>query len=696
MALTPRVTTRLLPGGVRETTQTTTVNTTLVPWIRSRKVFFKIEGLLPNMRHRPFFDDVDVSSWCREETFTRVATDGTLTLNVNNPESLSGHPETSSNLISDADGVIEGSFFIPNTSALRFRTGAREFKVRDWDATTDESAISKAFASYTATGTLETQQVNVTTIRPIQVTPPRFIDPVAQSFQIDKASGAYITAVDVFFKTKSDTVPVRCQIRPMENGLPTNRIVPGAEKMILPAAVNTSSSPDVNTAGTITTFTFDTPVYVEGFREYAIVVLAESIDYEVWTAVTEEFEVGSTTRRITKQPSLGSFFKSQNGSTWTPDQSRDLMFRIKRASFLKDNATNAYFENVPTQDRLMPDNPIEVLNVQATPDIRVTLPNHGFTTGSSVTFSGLVAVEGITAGQLNTTHTITDAEDFDSFTIAVASATSTGTGFGGGSAGVSQINQQFDIIFPNVNQLTHPGTTIDWSAKFTTGSSPTQLETDYQKDGSFTAIRVNENTLLDSPQVIASPINETNNLGGDKSTTWKATLTSDSEYVAPIVDLSRLSASLIRNRIDNQESTDSGNQGFNVPNDYVAETDSSDGSIAAKHLFVPITLETEAIGLKVLFAANRPPNTFIDLYYRVAASGSDGNLNVVDWTLATIDETVPTDDDLNVFREYEYTIPNDGTDLEPFTRYQYKIVFRSYTTSNVPRLRDFRSIALAT
>jgi hypothetical protein len=694
MALTPRVTTRLLPGGVRETTQTRTVNTTLIPWIRSRKVYFKMEGLLPNTKHRAFFDGVDVSAWVREESFIFVSTDITETLGTDEDmASLTGHPETASDLISDANGTIEGSFFIPNTSVIRFRTGTREFKVRDWNATSDQNAVSKAFASYTATGTLDTQQTTITTIRPIVVQPPRMIDPVAQSFQIEKNTGAYVSSVDVFFKTKAAVTPVRLQLREMENGTPTQRVVPGAEKMLLPAAVNISTSPDVDTAGTVTTFTFDAPVYLEGFREYAIVVLAESIDYEVWTAVTQEFEVGSTTRRITKQPSLGSFFKSQNGSTWTPDQSRDLMFRIKRAKFLKDNATTAYFENVPVQSVRLQANPIEVLDVQATPNIRVYLPNHGMTTGSKITLSGLAAVEGITAGQLNTTHTITDAQDFDSFEIAVAGATSTGTGFGGGTAGIAEIQNQFDVMFPNVNQLTHPNTAVDWSAKYTTGASPTQVETDYQKDTAFTGFRVNENNPMTEAQVIAAPSNEADasTLNGRKSMTWKASMSSNTDYVAPVIDLGRMSATLIRNRIDNQVAS-APDTGENVPGAYVAETDAQRGSTAAKHLFIPITLEEEAIGLKVLFAANRPANTFIDLYYRVAGSGSDASLTETDWTLATIDETVPTDDDSETFREYEYTIDES----EPFTRYQYKIVFRAQTTTSVPRIRDFRSIALAT
>ena len=175
----------------------------------------------------------------------------------------------------------------------------------------------------------------------------------------------------------------------------------------------------------------------------------------------------------------------------------------------------------------------------------------------------------------------------------------------------------------------------------------------------------------------------------------RATLSSTSNFVAPVIDLSRMSAGLIRNRIDNQEASGS-TAGYNTPEIYVAETDATGGTATAKHIFKAITLNEEAIGLKVFFAANRPSGTFIDLYFRVANSGDDVDLTEVDWTLATPDEVIPADDNIEIFREYEYTIPTTTTTLDPFTRYQYKLVFRSPTTSDVPRLTDFRSIALAT
>ena len=47
------------------------VNRTFIPFMRSRKVRFRAQGLKPNTRHFPFFANKDVSSFVKQETFER-------------------------------------------------------------------------------------------------------------------------------------------------------------------------------------------------------------------------------------------------------------------------------------------------------------------------------------------------------------------------------------------------------------------------------------------------------------------------------------------------------------------------------------------------------------------------------------------------------------------------------------------------
>ncbi|MDB4372679.1 DUF4815 domain-containing protein, partial [Mariniblastus sp.] len=46
---------------------------TFLPFMRTRKIFFKAQGLKPNTKHFPFFANKAVDSWVKSETFQRIA-----------------------------------------------------------------------------------------------------------------------------------------------------------------------------------------------------------------------------------------------------------------------------------------------------------------------------------------------------------------------------------------------------------------------------------------------------------------------------------------------------------------------------------------------------------------------------------------------------------------------------------------------
>jgi hypothetical protein len=166
------------------------------------------------------------------------------------------------------------------------------------------------------------------------------------------------------------------------------------------------------------------------------------------------------------------------------------------------------------------------------------------------------------------------------------------------------------------------------------------------------------------------------------------------------------------NLIDNQDSASTNNP-LNLPLTYVAETDPANGSHLSKHITVPINLEQPAVGLKVLIGANRPnlanfdlyyrtipagadTNINFDLYYRTIPAGADTNIEDISYSLAAQDTIVQTDENPDIFREYEYTIGGLSGTLTPFTTFQLKIVMRSSNSSKIPTFRDLRAIALGT
>lgn len=680
----------------RKVTGDRTVSLTFLPFMRARKIMFRAEGLRPNTRYFPFFDEKDVSAYCREETFSRHAL-GTGLSYGNRYRNSSAHPQGSTNLESDADGKIEGSFFLPSrTGGLQFRGGTREFKLLDVNVSNDANALSRAAANYTSRGTLDTRQQTITNTRITQVRRRRWTevtrrDPLAQTFRVTKPSGMYVTKIDVFFKAKDATIPVEMQIRPVVNGQPSaTDIITNAVKFLTPSEVSLpASQTQAAVLAAPTTFEFDEPIFLNPNTEYAIVLLAESKDYEAYVAETYAFELGSTEKRVNRQPSLGSLFKSQNGSTWTPDQTKDLAFKIYQAQF--DTAGGyAVFENADVPDELLPENPFYMDSGDAT--VTMLFPNHGYSVSDTVTISGLdsaTTYNGILGTSILGSRTVTAIDGFGLRFEADSSSTSAGRF--GGSEIVADQQLNFDVAIPNFTTILPDDTTLSYGVKFTTGSSLAGSETRYQKDANYSGdIQIGDENVFPTPRLIAKAANETSELGsGERSVTFKVDLGTTRADVSPYIDAQRTSLTTTSNLIDNQAAGAA--SGFNVPLNYEVETNAFGGSALSKHHTTVQNLEEDAVGLKVILAAIRPSGSNIDLYYRVANDGE--NIFDVDWTLQASETTVAPDGEN--FREYRYLIGGDGGDVNSFTQYQLKLVFRTNNQSRPPVVKDLRGIALA-
>ena len=168
-------------------------------------------------------------------------------------------------------------------------------------------------------------------------TPKCVKDPLAQSFKIDENTGIFLTRCDVFFRTKDDTdVPVTVQIRTLQNGLPSEFVLPFSEIVLDPDEVGIS-----NDSSIATSIVFKSPVYLEGGKEYCVCLLSYSTKYSVYISRVGENDLLTQTF-ISNQPYLGSLFKSQNASTWEPSQWEDLKFILYRADFIESGTVEVY------------------------------------------------------------------------------------------------------------------------------------------------------------------------------------------------------------------------------------------------------------------------------------------------------------------------------------------------------------------
>ena len=516
--------------------------------------------------------------------------------------------------------------------------------------------------------------------------------PLAQSFFVDEPRGIYCTKIDLFFQKADENAPVQIQIRPMVNGFPSStRIIPGSIKS-LPGSTFTSGASVSADATTATSFEFSEPVYLQGNTDYALVVIADSKDYEIFIAEINQFVVGSTEKRVNSQPTLGSLFYSQNGSTFTPAQNQDLTFKLYKAKFKHRNAIVS-LHNAKVPKQLLRNNPIVTIKNSAV--VKVVHPNHGMQVGQPVTLSGVDSngVGGIFASTLNKKYNLTAVDHTGYQFNADSSADS--DAIGGGSLVQSTKNIQYNTIYPNFATIIPQSQQIDAAIKTTTGKSYAGSETAFQKSSDFLTVKLNQNNTDNVLRLVAHDSAETSELGaGVKSLDMELELLNADSNAAPMIDLQRSSVALISNVIDKQSSVVA--SGFNVPltDTFVDETSATAGSSAAKHLTRVISLEEEAVGLKVLLSANRPETTDFQVYFRTATA--DQNIRDVDFTLAPQETTVQSNDNESVFSEYSYLIGGTGGDLTAFIKFQLKIVMRSTNQAQVPKISDLRVIALST
>ena len=706
------------------------VEVNFLPFMRSIKVHFDAQLLKPNTKVYAFFNGVDISSYVKEEAFQEFS-DISDSTEVRTYEGETAHPNTAGPLVSDAAGRVIGSFIIPRNDVLKFKTGTREFRISDNSANNKDLESTFAEAQFHAQGLLEVQQKTIISTKvPRLVTtevqdnrtitetqnfePVTWIDPLAQTFLVDEKGGIFLTSVDLFFKSKDANIPVNVSIRSVENGIPTQKIIPGSEVIKYPTetlSFITSGSSTPTTAGDITTagiatdntgrygtrFTFDHPVYLPQDGEFSIVVMAQTNEYECFISEMGEFDLQNANFRVSKQPYNGVLFTSQNASTWTPEQNKDLKFNINRASFNVNAASEINLVNRALPAKKLGANPFRIINTASngTVRIRVTHPNHGIHLGNSkVKYTGATAVRGITANQLNSSsgHVVTDIEH-DSYTIVISNATATSVGDGGGNAVRAFGNIHVDVAKIVLQNIQLPDTDVKFYLKTYGSQSIDGTET----GGALSAekqVLVNRNLYFEKPQAIYNELNEAvfgdnNSVIGNKSINLRVVMTTSLENLSPVIDLNRAAVIGIQNIVSDAESSQSSyNESNSDGRSYVAETTSTGGSELAKYITKEVTLNDEASVIRGLLNINRPSDSTVDFYYKVLGSGSDDSMDSISWIEATPDEAISINN-YGQFDEVEYNI----TPADNFGSMMFKIVLRSKNSSSVPRVKDFRVIA---
>lgn len=791
------------------------VSTNIAQSMRARDITVTGENFKPNTPYFVFFDGINVNAHVTPSSSTY---------------GMGGATSKGTNLRSDNLGAISATFSIPNTDTLSFSTGDKTLKITS--DSTGAASLSEGEALYSANGQITTVQEEITSTRNGRVITDelsdsrdidrevrqqvRWVDPLAQSFLVDKKGGIFVSSVELYFGAKDTALPVSVQIRHMENGMPTQKILPFGDKTLNPSSVNTSAD-----ASVATKFTFDSPIYLESGREYCAVVMTNSNVYTSWVSEMGQKDI-KTNDFIDQQPYAGSLFKSQNNSTWTPDQMKDLKMTINRCKFTTGSTASVVFENGVLPAEKLQTNPIETVNgtkmfkvyhyshgnyddklsnitisgvtgdrtgsvlrftsdaVESTSGndmtdnsqtilstvtsgsgtgctatittsgddstaIVITNPGQGYAAGDTVSFTknseALVftvaevgeTLGGIPVAYINRTHTAgigtakaTDGSarilnDIDTYLITIpnsvwaARSSNSGINYqsatesttGGGSNVTATGNVYYDTLHTTIPSIELPNTSISTSFKGTTATQPLVLSSgrvvSFTKDSSSTTITLNDNNSLLAPKIVASGINETNEMGGAKSLEVTASLSTTRDNISPVLDVDSMGLIGVQNRINNIDSSSSlmYDTEANFPNTneqlstFVSSTEARGDKNAAVYCTKKVVLSNPANAIHVFFDGYKAHDSNgvaseIEVYYKIVGPDSNMPFNDVGWKEATIKNTVPAD--ASDFKEHTYEIES----LEDFNTFSIKIVLKSSNTSNVPLMENFRAIALST
>lgn len=297
------------------------VNVDVLPYVDSLNISFKVNAMRPNTIIYPFLDSLDITQY--------------MTVIQNGTES------SSKQLITDSRGFAEGKINIPS-GVIRSGTRLLRFIDRKINNLDEGGVTTLAEINFHALGLLNNRTDNIVSSIPpliqrqeivedynlITSTPTRKL--TAQSFVIvNKPNGVYVDKLNLYFKSKSENLPISIELRPDVDGLPhANKVIPYSQVTLNPSNINVS-----NDGSLATTISFKRPIFlIDG--EYSIVIHTNSSSYKLFEAVVGDTVLNSVSdSKVSKQLYVGNIFITGNSGTWESESSKMLKFDLIKMKF---------------------------------------------------------------------------------------------------------------------------------------------------------------------------------------------------------------------------------------------------------------------------------------------------------------------------------------------------------------------------
>ena len=488
----------------------------------------------------------------------------------------------------------------------------------------------------------------------------QFVDPLAQSFLLqgtmfDGSTTGYIRGLDLYFAEKNPTLGALVELREVQNGLPSNKVLPFGKVTLKSQNINTS------TDGTVATrVLFKAPVAVDTSKEYAFVIKPEGNNPEtkIFTSKAGQNSL-QTGIAINQDWGDGSMFLSSNDRTWTPYADEDAKFTIYASHFNTTDATieltnedHEFLKLGTINGNFTPGEEVFQLGTVASANISFQTTSANVVAGTTVDLSllGLNPGNRIVVENANAEYDVVEVKTANSSMITLRGAPSiTESATDGGkirftpSGTFKQLDANTNTMLVNDSTATNStflftasntligatsgancvitsveDTNITYFEPMLYNNVPnrTSINTRFKAThvanntvATYKRIKTNDRNYPLEPVKVRSKSNEISGTTINKSLFVKYMFASDNKYTAPFVDMQSQSLKVYENIINND-----------VTNEHITEG----GSAAAKYVSRTVTLGDglDAEDIKVFVNAYKPINTDIKVYAK-AISQSD-------------------------------------------------------------------------
>lgn len=676
------------------------VDSTTVQYIAPSQVAIYCTGMKPLTEVNIFFDRILVNRYVRSAS---VSVSNPVLSDFEYRSELGGG---TSGFSTDSNGVFCGVFFIPDG---KFLVGDRELVVADvasyelLSSATTKSVLSvKSFsydpesteASYVSTRPSDSTSATVSDRSSGQATNSRsdILNPMCFSVYIGPddtygGDGMFVTGLDLYFKTKSQTAGITFDIRTMENGIPTQTVIPLSKVRLSSSEVNVSTDSSASTR-----VNFKAPIYLRAGFEYAFTINPEGSnpDYSIWTGVVGQEDIISA-NKITRNWGEGALYTSTNGTRWIPIENEFVKFKLYRARFSSSNnvslvnedyefisiANNVssfitgafvYKSKAPEPGKIVANTSSQIILGDANTLFFSTLTvgekfvvSNGsvsdVVTVSSIANNSYITVREyprITSNTTNGTYIKTPVGIVDTYDpiyneLILSDSTATNTTFifaendvvietiSGARATVAKVtNKIINSFKPMIQSVVPQSANLQLNVTALTSSyANTYPYKTYSSSGT--------SYINDAELVVASKSNEIRFNSSAKSLNVRLGLSSTANLVSPVVDLEGTSLITTRNHISSSSYGENRNSGV-AQSKYISRT-------------VTLAEGLDSEDIAVYINAYRPQGTNIEVYAKIINSSDPDVFDDKDWTLLkNNNDTLYSDvSNRNDFKEYYYS-----------------------------------------